>query len=61
MALGVGPLVAASLITSTVLRVGGVDPRFVEDATLSNENIGKKLVRLHRLTAAVRISMGAQG
>lgn len=60
MALGVGALVAASLITSTVLRVGGIFPKLVEESE-SKSNLGRELGRLHRLTTTVRFSMGGTG
>lgn len=79
MALGVGALVAASLITSTVLRVGGSYPKFLDEMTqsikghekatdralvfrhLGGEHFGRPLTTPHRLTTAVRISMGVTG
>ncbi|MFE4835877.1 DUF998 domain-containing protein [Arthrobacter sp. NPDC056691] len=60
MVLGVGALVAASLITSTVLRVGGLFPKLIEESDSKN-NHGRELDRLHGLTTAVRISLGVTG
>lgn len=58
MALGTAAMVAASLITSPVLRVGGLHPKFLDEGKRVQKGLEKKRMRL---TALVRLSLGLTG